>query len=342
MDITYNVCRFHGYDRAVKVCSYGRAGERNIEFNTCEFTAQVANKAVLEIDNQHNSSYVISLTNCTKNDVFPAWYNAKYTTDKSIVVNINGKRVASNAAELTAVLNSTANEVVLLDGEYDGLFLIKGKNFTVSALNKHKAVVKGRFGVEGNANTLATFKDLKLAVSANTFVKFPVSTNANSAGNYIIPIYCGNVTVEDCVFDDTTDDAGAIFYYAYHSGATTETLEKLTVKNSVINGERGIRSRSNVEVTNCKFYGLINPCLQIVGLGTDGVDSKVVFTGNESDNAVNGVTLKTSNHTIKNVTFEVSGNTNCNTIAYDEKKPANLFPETYSYTGEVTTMVVEP
>lgn len=163
----------------------------------------------------------------------------------------------------------------------------------------------------------------------------------NKAGSYIIPIYCGNVIVENCAFSGMTDDFGAIYYYANTGSATNENLEKLTVKNSTFSGERAIRSRANVEVVGCEFEGLLNPCLQVLGFGNSALNGKVIFTDNTSATAVNGVTIKTSNYAIANVDFNVSRNVNCNTIAYDTKKVSNMDASSFTYSGEVTTLVEE-
>ena len=195
-------------------------------------------------------------------------------------------------------------------------------------------------GVFVDANSTFTCEDLKLAVSDNTNNTFN-NTYYDKGKGYIIGIYCGNVVVKNCEFNGMTDDYSAITFHSYASGATTETLEKLVVENSKFNGGRAIRARSNVSVTNCKFSGLVNPCLQVLGLGADGIDSEVVFTGNESDVAVSGVCIKTSNYSTKNITFNVSGNTNCNTISFDEKNVNNLYPDTYKYTGEVKGLIPE-
>ncbi|MBO5419152.1 MAG: hypothetical protein J6A22_03615 [Bacteroidales bacterium] len=245
-----------------------------------------------------------------------------------------------NKVSLQESINKAASGDVLIlaDGVYEGVTLIEDKSLTLVAANPGKAVIKGKLGV---AYQPVTLKGLAFEVTSDTAVNTG-HQYVDNANYYIIPIYCADVTVEDCVFTGMTDDFGAIYYYANTSGATTENLEKLTVKNSSFDGGRAIRSRANVEVTGCEFTGLINPCLQILGFANDALKSKVIFTGNTSDNAVNGVTIKTTNYKISNVDFNVGGNTNCNTIAYDTKKVSNMNPSTFTYSGEVTTMIVEP
>lgn len=233
---------------------------------------------------------------------------------------------------------SDGEVLVLADGEYEGTFLIAHKSLTLVAENPGQAVIKGKLGVAYNT---VTVNGIAFEVSSATAAA--TSNNlVNRAGSYIIPIYCADVVVENCTFSGMTDTEGAIYYYANTGSATNETLEKLTVKDSRFVGERAIRSRANVEVTGCEFEGLLNPCLQVLGFGDGSLNGKVVFTDNTSDNVVNGVTIKTSNYVIANVDFNVGGNVNCNTIAYDTKKVSNMHESTFTYSGEVTSLVVEP
>lgn len=228
--------------------------------------------------------------------------------------------------------------LVLADGEYEGTFLIADKSLTLVAEDPGQAVIKGKLGVAYNT---VTVNGIAFEVSSATAAA--TSNNlVNKAGSYIIPIYCADVVVENCTFSGMTDTAGAIYYYANTGSATNETLEKLTVKDSKFVGERAIRSRANVEITGCKFECLLNPCLQVLGFGDGSLNGKVVFTDNTSDNVVNGVTIKTGNYVIANVDFNVGGNVNCNTIAYDTKKVSNMHESTFTYSGEVTSLVVEP
>lgn len=233
---------------------------------------------------------------------------------------------------------SDGEVLVLADGEYEGTFLIENKSLTLVAENPGQAVIKGKVGV---AYKDVTFNGIAFEVSSATAAATSNSL-VNKAGSYIIPIYCANVVVENCTFSGMTDDDGAIYYYANDSGATNENLEKLTVRDSKFVGERAIRSRANVEVTGCEFEGLLNPCLQVLGFGDGSLNGKVIFTDNTSYNVVNGVTIKTGNFVIANVDFNVGGNVNCNTIAYDTKKVSNMHQDTFTYSGEVTTIVVEP
>ena len=251
--------------------------------------------------------------------------------------------IVANATGLkNAIADSKDGDIIKLNsGEYDDLFQVGAKSITITSLKEdNQAVVAGRVSVAGNANSTATFTNLKFEVSDNTHAAFG-NTLYDKGQDYIIGIYCGNVTVQGCEFAGMTDDFGAITFHSYASGATTETLEKLVVDGCKFDGGRAIRARSNVSVTNCKFSGLVNPCLQVLGLGNNDIQSTVTFTGNTSDVNISGVCIKTSNYVTKNIAFNVANNTKCNYIAYDGKNLNNLYPDTYTYTGEVKIMSPE-
>ena len=260
--------------------------------------------------------------------------------DAVAVLQENGSYIAATADAINdAYAHVEDNGIINIVGHHDGVFLLnKTINTTVQGLHvanrwEKSASIAGKMGVAyGNV----TFRNLAFKVSANT--SGATSNNlVNKAGEYIIPMYSADVTVENCSFTGMTDTAGAVYYYANTGSAAVP--EKLTVKNSTFTGERALRARANVEVTGCTFYGLLNPALQIVGIGETA--GTVTFTDNTSDNYISGVTIKTGNQAAKNITFNVGRNQRCNIIAYDGKNLGNLYPETYTYTGEVTTIIPE-
>ena len=228
--------------------------------------------------------------------------------------------------------------IYLMNGVYDDIFTVGAKNLTLKAINAGKAEIAGRLIYLGDPSHTLTCEDLKFSVSDNTAVAI-TNNNYKGIGKYVLGIYCGNVTVNNCEFSGMDDEFGAIHYYAY-SGSSAD-LEMLTVTDCKFNGGRAIRARANATVTGCEFTGLLNPCLQVVGFGNDNISSNVVFTNNTSDVFTSGVCIKTSNFDTKNITFNVGGNTNCNNITFDSKNLNWFHPETFSYTGEVNTLTPE-
>ena len=148
-------------------------------------------------------------------------------------------------------------------------------------------------------------------------------------------IYCANVNVEGCSFKEMNKEVYAVRVRNVTGGA--QNKEKLEISNSLFNGVRGIRSFTNVSVKGCEFEGMKYSCVDVLGFGED-INGSVEFTNNTSVENITGVQLKDGNGYIKNVTFNVGGNVNCNTITYDGSKMNNLFFETYTYTGEVDSM----
>ena len=240
----------------------------------------------------------------------------------------------TTAEELKAALkNSALEQIILADGVYEGVFVADSYNQSIIAANAGQATIKGKFAV---ANKSISFSGLNFEVSGNTSATTG-HQYLDKANNYIIPMYAASVTVDNCSFSGMTDDIGAIYYYANTSASATP--EKLIVKNSTFDGGRAIRSRANVSVTNCKFYNLLNPCVGLLGFGDSAISGEVVFTGNTSDKFIDGIEIKTSNYVIKNIDFNVGGNVNCNTIAYDSKNLSNLKADTFTYSGEVKNIV---
>ena len=272
---------------------------------------------------------------CENNVVIPSGDAFVEQEDESLVV--------SSVAGLKKALASVTNgkTIYLADGTYDALFLVGTQTFTLKALNAGQAIIAGRVCVAGNQESVITCEDLHFAVSENTSGLFNNQYYDKTKG-YIIGNYSGSIVVKNCKFTGMTDDFGAIYYYSFDEGnATTEKLEKLVVENCQFEGGRAIRSRSNVSVTGSQFKGLINPCLQVLGIGASDVHSTVEFTGNTSDAAVSGICIKTSNFVTKNITFNVGANTNCNVISFDSKNLNNLYPETYTFAGEVKALSAE-
>ena len=272
---------------------------------------------------------------CENNVVIPSGDAFVEQEDESWVVSsVEGLKKA-----LASVTNGKT--IYLADGTYDALFLVGTQTFTLKALNAGQAVIAGRVCVAGNQESVITCEDLHFAVSENTSGLFNNQYYDKTKG-YIIGNYSGSIVVKNCKFTGMTDDFGAIYYYSFDEGnATTEKLEKLVVENCQFEGGRAIRSRSNVSVTGSQFKGLINPCLQVLGIGASDVHSTVEFTGNTSDAAVSGVCIKTSNFVTQNITFNVGDNTNCNVISFDSKNLNNLYPETYTFAGEVKALSAE-
>lgn len=302
---------------------------KNSTFDRCQAGDQ--NNYMYETDTDVTTFTFV----CENNLVIPSGDGVVEQEDESLVV--------SSVEGLKKALSSVSNgkTIYLADGTYDGLFLVGTQSFTLKALNAGQAVVAGRVCVAGSQESVFTCEDVHFAVSENTSGAFGNQYYDKTKG-YVIGNYSGSIVVKNCKFTGMTDDFGAIFYYSYDEGkATTEKLEKLVVENCQFEGGRAIRSRSNVSVTGCTFKGLINPCLQVLGIGNNDVHSTVVFTGNTSDVATGGVCIKTSNFVTKNITFNVGGNTNCNVISFDSKNLNNLYPETYTFIGEVNTLYAE-
>lgn len=249
-----------------------------------------------------------------------------------------GTPVAADESLQAAINKASAGEVlVLADGTYEGVFMLD-KDITIKALNPGMAVISGKVGVPSDVN--ANFSGIDFKVSANTLASTS-NKYVNGAGNYIISIYNGKVTVDACTFSGMSDveGTGAINQYAANNVA-------LTVTNSTFTGDRAIRAQGSVTVDGCTFDGFDRQCLQVLGNPDYPDNQTVVFTDNKALNPgtdICGVSLATGNQIMKDMTFNVGGNDAViNNIADDGKNPAKLFADTFTYTGEVTQIIPEP
>ena len=284
------------------------------------------------IERNHRTNIVGDLL--TDPAKFNVIINPIFDDEPGNIVEEPTNAAVTTAEELKAALkNSALEQIILADGVYEGVFVADSYNQSIIAANAGQATIKGKFAV---ANKSISFSGLNFEVSGNTSATTG-HQYLDKANNYIIPMYAASVTVDNCSFSGMTDDIGAIYYYANTSASATP--EKLIVKNSTFDGGRAIRSRANVSVTNCKFYNLLNPCVGLLGFGDSAISGEVVFTGNTSDKFIDGIEIKTSNYVIKNIDFNVGGNVNCNTIAYDSKNLSNLKADTFTYSGEVKNIV---
>lgn len=342
-EITFEGCKFSKKNRAVKVLTVGNQQDepRIVKFNSCKFSADENDKAVLEGESKTGYNYVIYLNDCEMTGAFTKWFNDKTANGGNYTLYFNDKKgtYVTSAAELkSAMADADDGEAILLEnGTYSGLFEFNAnKHVTIQALNEKKAVINGRFGVAGSG----TVDFEGLTFECKDFTKDFNHQYLKRASKYIICIYVGNVNVENCEFNTTVEGTGAIHQYAANN-----TL--LVVKNSLFNsnGNYTLRTRGNVTVEDCTFDGMVRQCLQV--MSNSDFDQNTTFVGNRITNAgdgVMGVSIGDGYAFNQGMTFEVSNNdASINNISYDPKNSSNILPslDKHTFTGEVTTIVPE-
>ena len=229
-----------------------------------------------------------------------------------------------------AINDAKVKDIVLANGEYDGLFYIT-RGLNIKAHNKYSAVVNGKIAIAASGQTI-NIDGLQLT---NRY-SGSVATGhqyLDKTGTYTIGLYCATVNVENCLFDLKKD--GGINFYAVNNP------EYVTVKNCVFNanGFRPILSKVNVTVDGCTFNDQYKYSLQVWGNQNNG--EKVVFTNNTIKNPgktsgkaymASGVSVSKS-YPIENVEFVIENNTPVNYV-YDNH--ANVKVETFTVTPGVT------
>lgn len=333
-----------------------------IDIKDCTFTAAIvattsSNPAkpvtAIDINSINNNKFTVNITNSTATGYGVGEFSGSSLWNikggyNNVTVVLDGETLpfVTNGATSTVYGNlqkaydaaTTGDVLTLGDGIYNGIFEFDSdKTITLKAANNYEAVINGELGAAGNG----TLNLEGLTFQCSDFSKSYSNNHLNRAGAYIISIYVANVNVDNCVFNTTEFETGAINQYAANT-----TL--LSVKNSTFNsnGNYTIRTRANVTVDNCTFDGMVRQCLQVQGNPTYSTSQTTTFTNNKVTNASSGVMgVSISNgFEAKSMTFNVGSNDAIiNNISYDEAKASNIIPylSTHSFTGEVTTIVKE-
>ena len=358
---TFNGCTFLSSEgKALQVYAETSNIEYSIIINSCTFNAsKIGNTSsgkpvsAIDVNSIRGNKFTVNVSNSTATGYGVGEFSGSSLWNikggnENVTIVIDGETVPfiTNNTTSTVYGNlqkafdaaATNDELSLGDGIYNGIFEFDAnKTITLKAANNHKAVINGELGVAGNG----TVNLEGLVFQCNDFSKKYKNSNLERSGAYIIGIYVGNVNVDNCIFNTTIEETGAIHQYAANT-----TL--LTVKNSTFNsnGNYTLRTRANVTVDNCTFDGMVRQCLQVQGNPTFKDYQNTTFTNNKVTNASSGAMgISISNGFEANaMKFNVGNNDAIiNNISYDETKSSNITPylSTYTFTGEVNTVVKE-
>ena len=215
--------------------------------------------------------------------------------------------VANNTDELNAAIAAKAANIVLVGGEtYTGAFKL---NYAANITAKGgKAIIAGRFDVNNTA-TGSSFANLKFEITADSKVK-NVWTGAPYQYPSTVNIQQAAVSFENCEF--ATSLAAGVCGINYGNADTSV----LKVNNCSFVGDfYAIRSRTNLEVTNCTFdiYTTQGTLAAVWSWGTNGdYNPTVTFVNNKNLNAnkIYSVQMTASNYTYKNLVVNVQKNDN--------------------------------
>ena len=242
----------------IEACS----GDKEYEFQNCNINGGTI----------FNTTYITARDAGTKikiDGVQYEWADGGYFA-------ADGKAVVTDAAALTAALATTASEITLAPGTYEGTFKV-GKNVKVTSLDAAKpATIKGRVNVV-SANP--TFENVYF--DRNDTDSNAAWDPANGSSNClqyraVVMIYgdkTNKVSFNKCSFFNNRGS---------HKSAITNTAVELVIDECYFEGtSSSIYSQANVSLTNStiNYTGTNNVVLSINGCGENG--GKVIFKNNK-------------------------------------------------------------
>ena len=238
------------------------SGDKEYEFQNCNINGGTI----------FNTTYITARNAGTKikiDGVQYEWAEGGYFATE-------GKAVVTDAAALTAALATTASEITLALGTYEGTFKV-GKNVKVTSLDAAKpATIKGRVNVV-SANP--TFENVYF--DRNDTDSNAAWDPANGSSNClqyraVVMIYgdkTNKVSFNKCSFFNNRGS---------HKSAITNTAVELVIDECYFEGtSSSIYSQANVSLTNStiNYTGTNNVVLSINGCGENG--GKVIFKNNK-------------------------------------------------------------
>ena len=287
-DITFNNCQFNGKERAVKVCTVGNNGEREVTFNDCEFTAQNPVKAAIEIDGSKGSSYVVNINGCTHSG-FAAGANTDNTLfniegAENVTVYVNGAKWLGNdnwdksnitvytAEELKNEVNAaTGNITVTFGADLTGKIRLNQKRDVKVTIDGNDKKFTGGIHIYGNGaagNLGMTIKNINFD---GTGLKSDEGCIYTTGGINTSNSYANNVTIDNCTFTG----AGVAAIRQNVGGDNNWAIKNCTVLSGMHSFLQISNTGENLEIENCKVYSKNGANLNYT--------AKASFTGCEFD-----------------------------------------------------------
>lgn len=206
-----------------------------------------------------------------------------------------------------ALADRDVTEIILADGEYEGVYVHNTTEKVVRAATGATATFKGVFGVAASIE----FHDINFVASD--------ASNEETGHQYldrfqrksVVPIYAAQAKFYNCNFTDVynSHNVAAINYGAHKKGV------KLIVDGCSFQGYAyTIYSRALIEVTNCTFNQIHpqhNPrAIFLYGLGDDSQGS-VVFKNNKAVGKTSyTMEMSSANYNYKGICYDVQNNSN--------------------------------
>ena len=361
--ITFNECKFDVLERAIKVCTVGNNGEREVNINNCQFKAATQKKAAIEIDGTKGSSYVVNINRCTETGFAKgeftdlAMFNIEGADNVQVyldgakwfrngVMEENDELFAYSAAGLQYLLdNAVDGETVKVGADIEGDVTVTQKADVKIAIEGNNHKYAGVITVDGKSATYktagVTIKNLNFeaeTISADACIRLGISGNNNTR-------YTCNVAVEGCKF--AVPGAVAVKSYTggdhnlsiknctgagIHSLTQLPNVTGVTIEGVNITGGRGASfgQSSNIVVKNSTFVA------ESYGLRVDAKSEAVLAIENVNITAKLPVVAR---NTSENYTINFTGVNNLVADGYQvvfttgDDEAAFVAPAEYTLTG---------
>lgn len=278
-DVTFEGCTFNTNGKAILL--YGGADGKNptnLVVNKCTFNDRnngAAGKAAIEIGNDYNATYSLTVTNATvngfadgKNTGSKIWANKDGMDDAHLSITIDGmkqKTVKVNSYEtLKAAISALGNNSLTLDIDGD-ITVPEGKIWTPISVDGSQG--NGTLTINGNGHKIVGLNAPLVANTwagkSNCIIKGLTLENANivvdendANGNVGVGAFIGQpcasqiITLENCNLVNSTVKGGhwaggLIGVSGGYNGTDGPVFENVTIKNCSVTGST-IESKGSV------------------------------------------------------------------------------------------------
>ncbi len=251
-EVTFEGCDFDNYwGKAIKLYDEGNT-TRVLTVKDCTFTAEVVDKAAIEIDGTFSKGYTVNIENVTVDEVFGKVWNADAGEDKNMIIYVDGVITCSSQNQLVHAMKYVGSEetvINLLAGTYTVPGAASGKS--IAFIGTEGTVVECKSAVGLNGGSLR-FENLTLEGTTKNYVGYQHS-NVVIFNNCVINagtfLYANVVEFNDCEFNLTTQ-------YIWTYGAVETSFNNCvfnTEGKAILIYNEGSSKDHVVNVYGCEF-----------------------------------------------------------------------------------------
>ena len=251
-DATFDGCTFDNYwGKAIKLYDEGNY-KRTLTVKDCSFTAEVEDKAAIEIDGSLSKGYTVYISNSTVSGVFKKLWNADAGEDKNMIVYVDGVIEVCSQTQLANAMNyvqDTETTIHLLPGTYS---VPSGANGKAVVLVGEEGTIIDASKAIGLHGTTLTLKNVTVEGSTANYIGYQHTTKVvfdNCVINKGLFLYATEVLFNECEFNLTSQ-----YVWTYTAGEVTFTkcVFNTEGKAILIYAEGGSNGQT-VNINECEF-----------------------------------------------------------------------------------------